>query len=158
MLVGLRGLLSNPATIRSIERLTRLLDDALDQQGDEPVPHETEPPRPPYRLRDRLSADVVAELVAAYEAGGTADDLARAYKIGKVGALRLLHKHTIVRKRPPSRLTPEQVAEAATLYDGGLSIADVGQRLGIPSSTLYRGFRVHGVPTRPSWRTSTTTS
>jgi transposase-like protein len=146
--VGLRGLLSNPATIRSIEQLTRLLDDALDQQGDAPVPPATEPPRPPYRLRDRLSGDAIAELVSAYDAGATADDLARTYRIGKVGVLQLLHKHTIVRTRPPSRLTPEQVAEAAALYDGGLSIADVGQRLGIPSSTLYRGFRVHGVATR----------
>lgn len=145
--MGLRGQLSNHDTIRSVGRLTKLLDDALTQDHDRPsaiVPA----PRQPYRLCDRLSPDTIAELVAAYDAGRTADDLAESYKIGKVGVLKLLHQHTAIRRKPPSCLTPEQMAEAARLYQAGLSIAAIGVRLGVPSSTLFRGFRVHGVPTR----------
>lgn len=144
--MGLRGQLSNPSTARAVERLARLLDDVLAGTSCKaPGPSEA---RPPYRLRDRLSAETVSELVTAYEAGKTADELAQAYKIGKVGILKYLHQHRVVRKRPPTCLTSERVAEAAALYDTGLSAAAVGSRLGIASSTLLRGFQAHGVQRR----------
>lgn len=101
---------------------------------------------PPFKLSRRLSSETTAELIAAYEAGSTALELAERYSLGKTSVLRLLRAHGAAMRRQP--MTSEQVSEAAQLYRSGLSITQVSDRLGVPTRTLYRALRSRGVRTR----------
>lgn len=106
----------------------------------------TRHPGRPYALSRRLAPEVVEAIIADYRTGSTCVELARRYKISKTSVLGLLDSHDIERRHQP--MTLEQIAEAALLYESGLSVAAVGLRLGIPPRTVHRTLTREGVPMR----------
>jgi DNA-binding IclR family transcriptional regulator len=97
----------------------------------------------------RLTPGPIAELVARYEAGATIRDLAKAYE---------MHRHTVaghlqslgVEMRRQG-LAADQVDQAVTLYERGLSLERIGQRLGASAGTVRRMLIRRNVAMRTSY-------
>jgi hypothetical protein len=84
----LRAYSNNYALTQRIRRLTRHL--ATRRDGSPP------PARAPYRphkLSQRLDAATVAAIIAAYEGGTTARELAARHGVARSAITRLLHRH-----------------------------------------------------------------
>lgn len=73
-------------------------------------------------------------MIERYEAGETSTALAEAYGVAKSTILGILRANSVVVRRQP--LTPEQIGEAARLYESGLSLSQVAKRLGINQETM----------------------
>ena len=58
----------------------------------------------------------------------------------------ILHRHGVPMRR--RGLSPEQIDEAVQLYDGGWSLAWIGERLGVNPSTVLARLRERGVRMR----------
>lgn len=82
----------------------------------------------------RLSDAARATVIERYEAGETSTALAEAYGVAKSTILGILRANSVVVRRQP--LTPEQIGEAARLYESGLSLSQVAKRLGINQETM----------------------
>ncbi len=72
--------------------------------------------------------------------------LTNKYNLGKGTVLRLLRGHNVQLRKQP--LTANQVSQAIQLYQQGLSLAYVGERLGRDQSTIHDALRRAGVPRR----------
>ena len=93
----------------------------------------------------RLATDEIASIQAAYLAGATVYDL----------AAEQVHRHTIathlkavgvpMRGRP---LSEAQIEAAARLYESGLSLARVGERVSATARTVQLRLRERGVQMR----------
>ena len=94
----------------------------------------------------RLTSREVESLVASYLDGERIKDLARTYNI---------HRTTVVAYIPRdgvplySGWTSETTEEAREMYDSGLTVAQVAERLERPASTVGRHLREAGVAMRP---------
>jgi DNA-directed RNA polymerase specialized sigma24 family protein len=114
------------------------------------------PPRPPAqresprRARRRLTDAEVQALLKAYQAGTSSLNLAKSYGISKQKVLSLLAQHGVERRCQP--MTESQVAEAKRLYESGLSVSAISQRLGVPWTTVQRALRRTGAEMRPRGR------
>jgi DNA-directed RNA polymerase specialized sigma24 family protein len=100
----------------------------------------------PRRLARRLSDDVIAELVARYEAGATSPELCAQFGLAKGSVLRILDRHGVLRKR--GGLSPSQTTRAVELYAGGLSIQRIANQLGSNYSTVRAALVKSGVTMR----------
>lgn len=122
-----------------LERLLRVLDR---------VPAGSRSERDPrcgtrFKLEHRLDPEMVARLVADYEAGVPTTQLTSRYSLGKSSVLRLLAEAGVVmRKRP---MTPEQVDEAVALYEGGLAYRQVAERIELDRTTVWLALKARGV-------------
>jgi DNA-binding CsgD family transcriptional regulator len=58
----------------------------------------------------------------------------------------ILHRHGVPMRR--RGLSPEQIDEAVQLYDGGWSLAWIGERMGVIPSTVLARLRERGVRMR----------
>lgn len=96
---------------------------------------------------NRLNAEQQAEVVARYGAGETSTVLAEEFAVAKSTILRVLRDARVVVRRQP--MTPEQVSEAARLYDSGLSLSQVAERLRVNQETMRVAIRRFGVVLRP---------
>jgi hypothetical protein len=115
-------------------------------------PREPEAVRQPFKLAQRLTDEIIEQLVADYQAGASAQIVARLHGIGKGSAIRLLSERGVLR---PRRLpTDELIAEAALLYATGLSLEAVGERIDLDKSVICREFKTRGVQTRKPWERS----
>lgn len=138
--VVLRGRLSNPApSLVSALAHYRQLGDLRDR----PVKPRLHAPH--HRLQ-LISPKEVDELVAGYEAGATARQLAVSHG---------WHRHTVERalrsRGIQSRLrslTEIEAHEVVALYAQGLSIAQVAERIGRSSKLVLNTLRRAGVATR----------
>ena len=108
------------------------------------------PRRPRHKLDQRLSSDLIAELVASYEMGAPTTQLTGRYGLSKGAVLKLLRESGVSIRRQP--LTPQQIADAMSLYASGLSLVQVGERLGSHPTTVRSAFKRFGVPRRPANR------
>ena len=79
--------------------------------------------------------------------------------IGTVFDATSLHRQTVIRhlvragiELPRRGLTDTQARIAAELYVGGLTLVEVGQRLGVSEGTIRARLRRHGVARRPAGR------
>ncbi|MDT5220065.1 MAG: hypothetical protein QOF15_2170, partial [Mycobacterium sp.] len=80
----------------------------------------------PFKLAQRLKPGTVAEIVARYEAGEPLTALAGRFGISKTSVIKLLREVDVpIRKQ---RVIDDQIAEAAQLYESGLSLAKIGAR------------------------------
>jgi len=103
--------------------------------------------RPPKRKWTRLQASAKADIVARYEAGETSTALAAEYGVAKSTVLNLLRSAGVAVRRQP--LTPQQVSEAARLYDSGLSLSQVAERLSVNQETMRMALKSAGIALRP---------
>jgi hypothetical protein len=113
-------------------------------------PRRKEPERAPYQpkaLRRRLGENALNQMIADYQAGWTARQLADRYGIAKTSVQNHLHLAG-VEVRGRNSLPPEQITHAAALYATGLSLDVVGAVLGVSGSTVYRYFDLAGLPVR----------
>lgn len=100
----------------------------------------------PRSLRHRLTSEVRTEIVAQYEAGVPSTQLVREYGLGKGTILKVLREGGV--KMRNQSLTEQQIAKAEQLYGSGLSLARIGERSGVDSTTVHRALVRRGVRMR----------
>jgi hypothetical protein len=105
-------------------------------------------PQRVHSAQKRLGPDVVAQLVADYEAGIPTTELMVSYRIGKGTVLRLLESAGVPRRHQP--LTPEQCTEAIQLYQKGWSLARIGRHFGRENTVIRDVLKRAGIPRRDS--------
>ncbi len=105
---------------------------------------EESPARP---VQHRLRPEEIAELVAAYRAGGTIDELATRFSVHRTTVMGHLTRLDVARRR--RGLSAEQIGDAAKLYAQGWSLARVGERFAVSGETVRVAFQKAGVAIRP---------
>jgi len=100
-----------------------------------------------YPVVRRLGPEVVAQLVADYQAGRTTGELVTQYRISHGSVVRLLHQHDVVMRN--QGLSAEQIEQAAQLYRDGLSVAAIGKIFEIDGTTAWTALKKSGVQMRP---------
>ncbi len=127
---------------KSLAELRRLL---------ESVQHSS--PRTPRTPRARavnaeqkLGTEQVAALLARYSEGVSCQVVGQEFGISGAAVMRLVRKY----ERPLhlKGMSVEVLTQAAELYESGLSLQRVADRVGIPKWTLQREFKKAGVVTR----------
>ena len=93
----------------------------------------------------RLTAEVIAQLAAAYQAGATVPELVNRFQVHRTTVLAHLERQGIPRRANRRKLTDEQVAEAARLYAASWSTARVGEQFNVSAETVRRYLRTAGV-------------
>lgn len=88
--------------------------------------------------RVRLDEDQLNTLITRYEAGESTRDLARDDGPHRHTVARALRNAGIDLRHKRRRLTDEQVVEAATLYNTGLTLAQLAERLSVGQETIRR--------------------
>ena len=156
--VDLKGRLSNPLKIA--ETLVALGSEQIGASpGDvettriRPSDGHTQGPReekgrlsnPPQR---RLSPTDVDDLLEAYRAGATINQLAVEFSIHRTTVASHLDRHGVPRHSDQTAWDDEILAQAAELYASGSSLADVAHQFGIDAQTVANRFRRAGVAVR----------
>lgn len=122
---------SNPTTAHTLRKLYGHLSDRSSWPARAQRAHQVH-----RTISRRLSPAALDSIVAEYEKGASSRDLAARYGISKHAVIDLLRSRGVSIRRQP--LPPEQVAEAAQLYESGLSWVKVGEALGISPRTIHR--------------------
>jgi DNA-binding CsgD family transcriptional regulator len=138
--VDLDHLCSNKSTPVTADRIGQILAAAKDKT---PVAQTIRRTRP----WTRLSPASQAELVRRYSSGETSTALAEELKVAKSTVLRILRENSVVVRRQP--LTAKQVSEAKHLYESGLSLSEVAERLKVNQETMRVAIIKAGVELRP---------
>jgi len=100
----------------------------------------------PRALRRRLEPERIAEIVAKYQAGATTPALCTKYLLSKGGLLKLLREEGAQLRN--QSLSVEQVMKAASMYEGGLSIAKIANYFGVSYSGVRQAFVRAGIQRR----------
>ena len=108
----------------------------------------------PRQRQRRLRAPDQEELIARYRSGESVYALAEAFDITRQTVSQVLDRHDVPRRY---RLLGESdISEAHELYKQGLSLSDVGERVGASARTVRNAFGKAGFETRPvgtnQWR------
>jgi hypothetical protein len=102
-------------------------------------------------LHFRFTIEQRAALVADYETGLPTTELTTRYGLAKGTVLRMLEEAGVAMRR--QGLTEEIAEQARLLYESGLSVAAVGERLGQAPTSRARALRRIGVTLRSGGRT-----
>ncbi len=97
-----------------------------------------------------LSPEEEAEVVALYQAGRTAREVADRFGIHRLTVSRAVRRAGGRVRREP--LTEREVEKAATLYTSGMSIAAVAKELSLPRESIRRQLILAGVEMRAKGR------
>ncbi|MUL45658.1 hypothetical protein FZI85_28350 [Mycobacterium sp. CBMA293] len=124
-----------------LRRLVEMMEQSTNRQVREPV----EPPAP-HRLDRRLTAAVVSELIAAYQAGETTGVLRQRYGLSQGSVLKLLREQGVVMRR--QGLSETDKAVVAELYRGRATLAQLGTRFGVSPNVVRRALLAAGVTMR----------
>ena len=100
-------------------------------------------------VQKRLPASIVDDLVNDYVGGLSINALARRYAIHRTTVMRHLKFRGVERRQSVCKLSEASVAQAATLYSNGLSLAKTAKEFGVNEGTITRYFRSAGLPIRP---------
>jgi hypothetical protein len=119
--------------VELVRRYSKLPQPRLADFLDSSLPART-PPKPRYRLTQRLKPGQIDQLLADYRAGATTRGLAEKYNVSKTAVTELLTAHNVPLRH--QGLSPNQVAEAIRLYAGGQSVAQAADSLGLSSSSV----------------------
>jgi transposase len=106
----------------------------------------SKPKAVPRRIGRRLSRAVIAQLVAAYQAGATARQLTDRYSISKTSVQELLHEHGVVVRR--LGISDTEITEAVQHYGAGKSVAQVARAVNLSTSSVYDALKRAGVQMR----------
>lgn len=110
-------------------------------------------PRSRPQVQRHLSADEQGEVVKSYQAGKTINAVAREFRLHRTTVTSILDRHGV-----PVRshyMTEKHLDEARMLYESGLSLARIGDRLSFDAQTvrthLFRaGVQIRGAHERRS--------
>lgn len=105
-----------------------------------------DPGPPPRRRARRLTDGQVAAIAAEYEAGKTVYEISEALDVPRTMVSTHLKRAGVVTRRRP--LTENQIDEAVRLYESGLSLAHVGERIGAAPRTIQLRLREREVQLR----------
>lgn len=102
------------------------------------LPGPADPERPrrqaqPHAVR-RLRAEQAEGMVRDYQAGATLREIGRHYGLSRQTISTILEQAGVTIRR--QGLTNEQIDQAVRLYDCGLSLARIGERLRVDASTI----------------------
>jgi transposase-like protein len=93
-----------------------------------------------------LKPDEIAALLDAYSKGATIDSLAEAFRIDRVTVMKIRDRAHAPRRW---RSLEDHIAEASRLYQGGSSLATLGERFGVDAETVRRALLSTGMTLRP---------
>ena len=131
------GRYSNPDIVARLRRV--LAGEGRDRVSDRPVPSLRQ-------KQTRLTELQRSEVVRRYAAGESANDLAVEFGVDRRTLTSHLRRAGVdVRDRVIDQM---DVAEAEQLYVSGLSLARVGEQLGMSAGTVLTAFRSAGIVTR----------
>lgn len=108
---------------------------------------ERERPSAPRTAR-QIKGDQAQALITAFQAGATVYELGRRFGIDRQTVSRILKRHGIETRW--RTITEEQVDTAVRLYEQGLSLAQVGERLNLRGKSLRVHLLKRGVKMRDS--------
>jgi hypothetical protein len=103
-------------------------------------------PAQPFKLDQRMKAEILLEIVARYEAGEPSTAIAASFGLSKGSVIRLLREASIPIRN--QGLSSDQVAEAGQRYVSGDSLAKIGALLGVDHGTVWRALTKRGVRMR----------
>ena len=131
-----------PPTLSELKRL------AAASKSAHAAPEPTEDRRVTNRaLRRRLAPGTVDEIVKRYVDGESSPKLCIEYGVSRNGLLKLLRGRGVQIRQQP--VPDEVIAQAADLYEGGMSLAGVSERVDVPRNTVRNMLVAHGVTMRP---------
>jgi lambda repressor-like predicted transcriptional regulator len=110
--------------------------------------------RRPKQAQTRLDAEGVAQLVAAYEAGGRVKQLARQFGIHRLTVSSTLQREGVTLR--PRGIRPDDLPELIRLYRAGWALARLAIKFDVSPSTVTNTLRRAGVPIRRPGRPPTT--
>ncbi len=103
-------------------------------------------PRPRAQVQRHLNHEGQLEVVDAYAAGASINEVARQFRLHRTTVNSILERHGVpVRARTMSQT---QVQRARDLYESGLSLVDVGAQLGFNAQTIANRLKALAVPIR----------
>ena len=110
-----------------------------------PATRSKRPARPPKQAQKRLDSNGVAELVAAYAAGGRVKKLATEFGIHRDTVHNILKREGVLRQ---PGIEPDELPEVVRLYEAGGSMARLAAEFDVSPSTVNRALRKAGTPIR----------
>jgi lambda repressor-like predicted transcriptional regulator len=140
-------LCSNPATRPAFARLLNFVTDAQEISSTNPSATWEIAVRRRTQIQRRLSARESEELCGAYQSGKTIRELTVQFGIHKTTLTAVLERAGIDRRI--RTISADEVAQAASLYNEGLSTAVIGARLGFSPETIRSNLRRQGMDIRP---------
>ena len=99
------------------------------------------------RVQTSVTPQMASGMVALYEAGSSARDVAKAFSVHRQTAERHLRAAGVSLRK--TALSAAQVEQAHTLYLAGETLAQVGERFGVSQGTVARSIRKQGAVLRP---------
>lgn len=111
-------------------------------------PVETAVVRRVHKLDERIDSELIARIVAEYEAGASAAVIGDMFNLSKRSIIKILREASVAIRLP--RMSEAEIQEATRLYVSGLSLVDVGKRLDREHSTIYKVLKRAGVRMRDS--------
>jgi lambda repressor-like predicted transcriptional regulator len=138
--VDLLGQLSNPS-----DQVREKIHAPSDRIVPAIAASHTQDDRRPHRLTE---AEVDA-LIESYRHGATVKVLAVEHHVHRATVMEHLRRNGIPRTSAAMRWSPEQVSEAAHLYEQGSSVRTLGDVYGLDPSTIARRLKRAGVKLRP---------
>ncbi|NHA00598.1 hypothetical protein G5V59_12815 [Nocardioides sp. W3-2-3] len=99
-----------------------------------------------HRLKDRLGAAAVDEILDAYRSGEPANAIAARFAISRNAVNRLAADSELPRRN--TRLTPRDKEHAVDLYRSGQSLAAVGDALSCDAATVRNALIGAGIQRR----------
>ena len=131
-----------------LEKLQKLAESVVvEATAEKPVTSATPTPRV-HKLDHRIDGELVARVVAEYEAGMPAAEIGVLFALSKNSVLKVLREADIQIRLP--RMTEAELRRAIALHEDGLSLVEVGRRLDRNHSTVYKALKRVGVPMRDS--------
>lgn len=100
------------------------------------------------RVHFRLDDQLVAQLLASYQAGSTGRQLAERYGLARSTIIELLRKHSVAVRHP--RVTPEQAVEMLRLCQSGMQQVEIAKRFGRDPGTVWHVLKRAGAFAPPS--------
>jgi DNA-binding CsgD family transcriptional regulator len=103
-------------------------------------------PRSRTQVQRHLIHEDQLEVVDAYAAGASINEVARQFRLHRTTVNAILERHGVpVRART---MSPTQIRRARELYESGLSLVDVGAQLGFNAQTVANRLKALAVPIR----------
>lgn len=109
--------------------------------------------RPPRQAQTRLDREGVAQLVAAYQAGGRVKQLARQFGVHRLTVSSILQREGVALR--PRGIHPDDLPEVIRLYQDGWALARLAAKFDVSPSTVTNTLRRAGVPIRRPGRPPT---
>jgi len=105
--------------------------------------------RPTKPVQRRLTPSELEAVAAAYQHGGSLDQLAREFGVHRRTVADHLERLGIARRVNLPKLAPADIEQAVSKYQAGDSLATVGKVLNVDASTVQRALKRAGVAIRP---------